>query len=58
MFEYDISFCGNKENCPNKDKCERAKKLPPGIYTFSLFYEEGKECENFIEKELVEDVKS
>jgi len=44
----DVCLCGNKENCPNKDNCKRAAKRKAGIYTVSLFYEEGKECEYYI----------
>lgn len=50
MFEYDICVCGNADLCPHKNECKRAVK-PVGIYTASLFYEEGKECEYFWEKE-------
>lgn len=47
MFEYDICRCGNPDQCPLKNQCERAKPVPAGIYTVSLFYEEGKDCEYF-----------
>ena len=50
MFEYDICFCGNAASCPHKDQCKRAEKRGPGIYTMSLFYQEGKECEYFWKK--------
>ena len=52
MFEYDICLCGNASSCALKDKCKRAEKHGPGIYTVSLFYEEGKECEYFLEKKV------
>jgi len=48
MFEYDICLCGNKENCPKKETCERAVNPGPGIYTLSLFYQENKECEYYL----------
>lgn len=49
FFDDDICLCGNADNCPNKDRCRRAEKKI-GIHTYSLFYEEGKECEYFFEK--------
>lgn len=55
MFEYDICVCGNADLCPRKNECKRAVK-PVGIYTASLFYEEGKECEYFWEKRLEKEV--
>ena len=53
MFEYDYCFCGNAVSCPLKDQCKRAESKP-GIHTYSLFYEEGKECEYFWKKEEVD----
>ena len=50
-YDDDICFCGNADLCPHKDQCKRAERRGPGIYTMSLFYEEGKECEYFWEKE-------
>ena len=50
MFDYDICLCGNGENCPKKEECKRyvlTKKVGPGVYTYSLFYNEKKECEDF-----------
>lgn len=48
MFEYDICYCGNNENCPLKDDCVRAQSRPAGIYTISLFYQADKNyCEYF-----------
>ena len=49
MFEYDYCFCGNAASCPHKNQCKRAESKP-GIHTYSLFYEEGKECEYFWRK--------
>lgn len=49
LFEDDICMCGNPDNCPDKNRCERAATRKPGIYSFALFYEEGKECKYFIE---------
>lgn len=54
MFEYDITFCGNKEKCPNAGTCWRAADLPPGIYTYSLFYKEGEKCEYYWENKEVD----
>ena len=47
MFEYDICRCGNSEECPRKNECERAKRVI-GICTMSLFYTGEDECEYFI----------
>ena len=49
MFEYDLCRCGNANKCPSKDECERARvDLPAGIYTYSDFYNENRECEYYI----------
>ena len=48
MFNDDICLCGNKEDCPNKDTCRRAKSHGSGIYTISLFYQKDKECEYYL----------
>lgn len=54
MFEYDICRCGNSDLCPHKESCERARTdIPAGIYTYSLFYEDNKECENYIKRKEV-----
>ena len=58
MFEYDITFCGNKEKCPNAGTCWRAAALPPGIYTYSLFYKEGEKCEYYWETKNEENLSS
>ena len=50
MFEFDICLCGNKEKCPKKDTCLRAINPGPGIYTMSLFFVNGTDCENYIDK--------
>ena len=52
FFEDDICKCGNSEECPNKDKCLRAKKSQSGIYTVSLFYNGKEKCDYFIEKQV------
>lgn len=53
LWEDDICFCGNHEDCPKKDKCLRAYKYnKPGIYTMAAFYNsDNKECEYFIERD-------
>lgn len=53
LWDDDICFCGNGENCPKKDKCMRIKKdNKPGIYTMALLYDPNKkECEYFIERD-------
>ena len=49
MFEYDICFCGNKEECPLKMTCRRAQSHGIGIHTYSNFYnEEDEKCEYYI----------
>ena len=49
MFEYDLCRCGNSDLCTHKENCERARTdMPAGIYTYSNFYNENKECENYI----------
>jgi hypothetical protein len=48
MIDFDICLCGNKEECPYKDTCLRAINPPPGIYTYSLFYNKDKECDEYI----------
>ena len=53
-YDDDICFCGNKEKCPKKDSCERAKNVT-GIHTYSLFYRKGEECEHYLPKEKVND---
>ena len=50
MFEYDICRCGNAGLCPHIEECERARQLPPGIYTISDFYKENEECEYFMKR--------
>ena len=50
MFDWDISYCGNSDKCPLKDECRRGKVPGPGIYSYCLFYEEGKECKDFYPK--------
>ena len=50
MFEYDICRCGNADSCPHKNDCKRAEKHGSGIYTVSLFYKDGQECEYFWKK--------
>lgn len=47
MFEYDICLCGNAEECPHKETCQRAMKHGPGIYTVSNFYEEKDTCDYY-----------
>lgn len=56
MFEFDICLCGNNEDCPYRRECLRAtKKIGPGIYTISNFYDREKdECEYFIGKDVDE----
>ena len=49
MFEFDICLCGNKDECPQKDTCLRAQPVPPGIYTYSLLYNGGSNCRDYIE---------
>lgn len=47
MFEDDICYCGNSEECPHKNKCRRAKMpAKAGIYTMSLFYNDNVNKEN------------
>jgi len=53
MFEYDICMCGNADKCPLSETCKRAAALPPGIYTYSLFYKEGEKCEYYWENKEV-----
>ena len=48
MIDFDICLCGNKEECPYKDTCLRAINPPPGIYTYSLFYNKDKKCDEYI----------
>lgn len=50
MFFKDYCLCYNFDKCPRKDECLRAEHLV-GIHTYSNLYEEGKECEHFLEKE-------
>ena len=52
LWDDDICFCGNGENCPKKDKCMRMRKdNKPGIYTMALLYDPNKEeCEYFMER--------
>lgn len=47
MIDYDISFCGNANDCPSKDFCRRAISKP-GIHTYCNFYKENEECEFFL----------
>lgn len=53
---FDRTFCGNSQNCPRSQFCERAlndeeKKLIVGkLINYSSFYENGKECQHFIER--------
>ena len=49
FFNDDICFCVNAKECPHKDTCRRADSKP-GIHTYSNFYEEGKECDNYWKK--------
>lgn len=49
MFENDICYCINNQNCPLKDYCRRAQKLPKGIYTVSSFYDNNTyKCKHFL----------
>ena len=52
LWDNDICFCGNDENCPKRDECLRSRKdMKPGIYTMALLYDPNKEeCEYFIER--------
>lgn len=50
FIDEDICMCGNAAECPLKEDCRRYRPKKPGIYTMSLFYEEGKECEHFLER--------
>lgn len=47
MFEVCLCRCGNADECPHKEECERAKRVV-GICTMSLFYTGDDECEYFI----------
>ena len=52
LWDDDICFCGNHEDCPKKDKCLRAYKYnKPGIYTIAAFYNpDNEKCEYYIER--------
>ena len=57
MFEDYLCRCGNADECPHKEECERAKRVA-GICTMSLFYTGEDKCEYFIPiKESDKDVK-
>lgn len=40
----DISMCKNGEKCIKRDTCYRYKVCPDKYQSYSMFYEEGKEC--------------
>ena len=48
-YDDDICFCGNKEHCPKKDSCLRAKDVI-GIHTYSLFYKKDEGCRYYLPK--------
>lgn len=48
-YDDDICFCGNKERCPKKDSCLRAKDVT-GIHTYSLFYKKDEGCRYYLPK--------
>lgn len=52
LFNFDYCLCGNPDNCPHKKECLRAIDPGPGIYSYSFFYNENKECEDYIPKEV------
>lgn len=56
-FDDDYCLCGNPEKCQHKGECIRAVRKT-GIHTYSLFYDENKECEYFIKKEVKNNDKS
>lgn len=43
----DITFCMSKE-CKKRDTCHRAIGCKKRIASYSDFYEEGKECKQYI----------
>lgn len=49
FFDDDICLCGNSEKCKYRNNCMRAEKKI-GIHTYSLFYEDEKECKYYIKK--------
>ena len=51
LFKYDYCMCGNPGSCPHKDECLRNIELPPGVYSYALFYKENEECEYFMKNE-------